>query len=269
MENVELLELQRRKDALSAYVVHDLKSPASMVLLTAALQLESDDASPAARRAWQITQSAAEQIHRTALNLLDIARSQAGQMPFRPVPLDVCTLIEDVRDSLGPLADRRGQTIDLSLEVPVVMLVADPDLMRRVLQNLVDNALVHGPAGNPVRIEVRASTGGVMVAVCDQGAGIPAAMREHIFQPYARLGSDREPRQATHGLGLTFCRMAVEAMAEPSGSRTISPGEAASVSDCRRGRPSQGSCESAAEPAGPFEPEDREETAARSLESSG
>ncbi len=83
------------------------------------------------------------------------------------------------------------------------------DLLRRVLQNLVDNALHYGPSHGTVRLEARASAEGVECAVCDEGPRIPPHLREHIFERYVRAADGANKNG--HGLGLTFCRLAVEA----------------------------------------------------------
>ena len=204
-----LLELQRQKEAASALVVHDLKSPAFALMLAASLRLQSPDLRPADSRCWSRVLSSAEHIHRTALNLLEIAASHDGKLKPRPVAIDVGALFAEVRDLLLPQAEKRGQSIELSPHAPPGALQADPDLLRRVLQNLVDNALHYGPSHSIVRLEARARDGWVECAVCDEGPSIPPHLREHIFERYARIGDGAN--KTGQGLGLTFCRLAVEA----------------------------------------------------------
>ena len=204
-----LLELQRQREAASALVVHDLKSPAFALMLAASLRLRAPDLLPADGRCWSRVLSSAEHIHRTALGLLEIAASQDGKLTPRPAEIDLGALFAEVGEILLPQAEKRGQSIELCSDVPPGALQADPDLLRRVLQNLVDNALHHGPAQSTVRLVARASAGGVEIAVCDESARIPPHLRERIFERYVRLGD--EPDRTGHGLGLTFCRLAVEA----------------------------------------------------------
>lgn len=220
-----LLEVQRQKEALSALVVHDLKSPASTLILAASLRLRAPDLLPADGRSWSRVLSSAEHIHRTALDLLDIAASEEGKLTPRPAAIDLGALFAEVSDLLLPLAEKRGQSIELCSEVPPGALQADPALLRRVLQNLVDNALHHGSAQSTVRLVARASAGWVDIAVCDGNTRIPPHLRERIFERYVRLGEGAN--RTGQGLGLTFCQMAVEAHGgaiwiednEPSGNR--------------------------------------------------
>jgi signal transduction histidine kinase len=224
-EHEALLELQRQKEAASALVVHDLKSPAFALMLAASMRLRAPGLLPAEGRCWSRVLSSAEHIHRTALNLLDIAMSRDGKLMLKPAQIDIGALFAEIRDLLLPQAERRGQAIELCSPVLPGVLRADPDLVRRVLQNLVDNALHHGPAPGTVRLEARAHAGWVALAVCDEGPRIPADMHERIFERYVRLGDDAD--RTGHGLGLAFCRQAVEALGgaiwiednEPRGNR--------------------------------------------------
>ena len=92
-------------------------------------------------------------------------------------------------------------------------MYADGELLRRILQNLIDNAVRHGPAGGTVRLMARrADDDGVEIRVVDEGTGIPVEMRQSIFEKYTRIEGRPDARDATgRGLGLAFCRLAVQA----------------------------------------------------------
>lgn len=206
-----LLELQRQKESLSALVVHDLRSPASAIMFAASMQLGACDLSPTDRRRWSSVFSSAEHIVRMTVNLLDIARSEEGRLVLNPAELDIGGLFTEVRELFSVLTERCEQAIELSYDVPQGALRGDRELLGRVLQNLVDNALRHSPSKSTVRLQARADAKWVTVAVCDEGPGIPADMRNRIFDRYVRLGDEAEKTRAGFGLGLSFCQLAVEA----------------------------------------------------------
>jgi signal transduction histidine kinase len=205
-----LVELQRQKAALSALVVHDLKSPACTILLSASQRLHAADLPTSDRRSWSRVQCAAAHIHRTALNLLDIANSEDGGLVAKPEPIDVSALLAEAREDLCPQAERREITIEIACDVPPNALHADRNLLRRVLQNLLDNAVRHSPTRATVRVEACALESGVEIAVRDEGPGVPPALRERVFDRYRRLAREGDA-SSDFGLGLTFCRLAVEA----------------------------------------------------------
>jgi signal transduction histidine kinase len=92
-----------------------------------------------------------------------------------------------------------------------VQASCDGALIRRTLENLLGNAIKHTPAGSPVRIVIGRRDDRVRVEVHDEGDGVPADAREKIFEKFGTLQSRREGSYHSAGLGLTFCKLAVEA----------------------------------------------------------
>ncbi len=203
-----LVRVQRQKEELAALLVHDLKSPAAGIIMACRSRLRSPRLEESERPYWRSVLAGAEAIDRVALNLLDVSRSEDGTFTARLGDVDVGRLVAGVVELMAPLAEGHGQTLVAVDEAPGLRLRADGELLRRVLQNLVDNALRHGSGGDSVRIEIRAADGVAELRVADQGKGIPEAMRERIFEKYVRLeGGPASGR----GLGLAFCRLAVGA----------------------------------------------------------
>jgi signal transduction histidine kinase len=207
-----LLELLRQKEALSALVMHDLRSPATAIMLAASVQLRNRALDAGEQRRWCSVFSSAEHILRTAGNLLDIAHSKEGKLVPKRCELELGALLGEIRDLLLPLAEKREQIIEIACAEPHAVLHGDRELLGRVLQNLVDNALHHSPPKSTVRLEARADDAGATIEVCDEGPGIPVEMRDRVFDWYVRLEDGAaETRAIGWGLGLAFCRMAVEA----------------------------------------------------------
>jgi signal transduction histidine kinase len=207
-----LLRVQRQKEELTALLVHDLKGPAAGIMMSADMRLRSRDVSELDRELWGHVHTAAEAINRMVMNMLDIARSEDGVFTTSPAAVDVPALIADVQRLMLPLAKSREQRIEAIVAPDIPSLCADAEVLRRVLQNLVDNAIRHSPVRTTVRLEATLAGETVRIAVGDEGSGIPSELRDRIFQKYVRLG----PAPGTddtfgRGLGLAFCRMAVDA----------------------------------------------------------
>jgi len=194
---------------LTALLIHDLKGPAAGIMMSARSRLWHADLPDADRELWGHVYAAAEVINRMVLNLLDLARSEEGVFAPRYAEVDVAKVVDQVQWLMGPLARSRGQQIEAHVMPAMPTLRADPELLRRVLQNLLDNAIRHSPPGTAVRIEVDASDGVVHLRVRDQGPGIPVELRERVFDKYARLSGAEDA--FGRGLGLAFCRAAVAA----------------------------------------------------------
>jgi signal transduction histidine kinase len=208
----ELLRIEHQKEELSALVVHDLRSPAAGIMMAAQSQLRRSALTESDRKLWGLVFASAQVINRMVLNLLDISSSQDGVFAPRPALVDVPALIASVHQLMIPVAESMGQQIDVQTRGRLPQLRADPELLRRILQNLLDNALRHGGPKSHVTLDVEADAAAVTFRIGDAGPGVPAAMRERIFDKYTRI--PRQPGETGSfgkGLGLAFCRIAVEA----------------------------------------------------------
>jgi len=208
----ELQRIEHQKDELSALVVHDLKSPAAGIMMAAQSQLRRSTLPESDRKLWSLVFTSAQAINRMVLNLLDISSSADGVFAPRPVLIDVPALVAAVQQLMTPAAESLGQQIDVRTDPVTPQLRADPELLRRILQNLLDNAIRHSPRGSPVVLAVTSDGKTVSFRVEDAGPGVPPAMRERIFDKYTRI--PRQPGETGSfgkGLGLAFCRIAVEA----------------------------------------------------------
>jgi signal transduction histidine kinase len=209
-KNAELLRVERQKEELAALLVHDLKGPAAGIMMLAQSYLRRRDLGESDREPWRHVFAAGEIVNRMVLNLLDIARSEDGVFAPRESDVDLAGLIGHVQQLMAPLADGRRQTVVADVPPGLPLLRGDLDLLRRVLQNLVDNALRHSVAGQAVRIEAEATADGVLLRVRDQGSGIPPELRERVFDKYFRVDRSVTDDHVGKGLGLAFCRRAVE-----------------------------------------------------------
>jgi two-component system sensor histidine kinase/response regulator len=205
----DMTRLQLQKERLSAFVVHDLKNPVSTVDLQAQLLLRDASLSDKARKAVSSIREETRALMRLLLNLLDISKSEEGHLVPKLASVDLPALVADVLDALSPRAAARELTLESELGARTVD--ADPDLLRRVLENLVENALRHGAEGSRVLVSSAASDGAVELRVTDAGPGVPAEMKETIFDRFVQLDETRSATRSGRGLGLTFCKHAVEA----------------------------------------------------------
>jgi two-component system sensor histidine kinase/response regulator len=206
----ELVRLQLQKERLTAFVVHDLKNPVSAIDLNAQTLLRDGTLSDSAREAAQHIRGSVRAMMRLILNLLDISRSEAGELRPRKVEVPSEELVRDVIEGLGSRAAAYG--VELVPDIGAPALRAERDLLRRVIENLVENAVRHTPRGTAVRICMTRADGGVEVRVADSGPGVPLELRDKIFDKYVQLADgERHASSTNRGLGLTFCKAVVEA----------------------------------------------------------
>jgi len=205
-----LVLAEHRKQELADLLVHDLKSPITGILTNVSFALTSSALPTESWEALHDAVSAAESMLRMVMNLLDISRSEDGCLRANLADVDLLALIEQVRAGMEPRAKLESRQLEVEPSAGRVLLLADGDLLRRVLENLLDNCLKYAPRGSPVRIGVERADGVLRIRVKDQGSGIPPAERTRIFDKYAQLGASA-PARMSRGLGLTFCKHATEA----------------------------------------------------------
>jgi two-component system sensor histidine kinase/response regulator len=206
----DLMRLQLQKERLSAFVVHDLKNPINSMDLNAQLLLRHPEVGASARAPVLRIRNEARSLLRLVLNLLDISKSEEGQLAPRPTDVDLDALVAEILEAHEVKA--RDMEVVLRCAIEVRSIVADVDLLRRVIENLLDNAIRHAPERSEVRITATKCEGAVEIRVADAGPGISPEMREKIFERFVQVESGEHvvPRIG-HGLGLAFSKLAIEA----------------------------------------------------------
>ncbi|MDH3592672.1 MAG: hybrid sensor histidine kinase/response regulator [Planctomycetota bacterium] len=206
--NNELEALQTLKDMLAQALVHDLKNPLSAMVGN--LQLLQMKVDPKSARHVQRCSDAASRLHRMILDLLDIAGMEEGALAIDPVDVDALELLSQAIDDVDASARQRSVELVLDEKPDPCLIHGDPGMLRRVMDNLITNAVEHSPADSCVRVHCREREEGIELSVRDEGPGVPEEQRERIFDKFAR-GNHKTPHGVNRGLGLTFCRLAVEA----------------------------------------------------------
>ncbi|MDB4983243.1 MAG: hypothetical protein JWM82_3995 [Myxococcales bacterium] len=213
-----LVAAHREKEELTALIVHDLKNPLSSILSNVQFALSQEGLGADERDSMLDVLRASQSMVRMVMNLLDISRSEDGALVPHMAEFDVPQLLGEIVSEMERRIEDKEQKLTLALAPGLGLMTADRDLVRRILENLVDNAYKYGPRRATIALEasvLAASTGGAAdtleLRVRDQGEGIPMAFRQKIFEKYARIGarSAHEVRNS-HGLGLVFCRRAVD-----------------------------------------------------------
>jgi signal transduction histidine kinase len=206
----DLMRLQLQKERLSAFVVHDLKNPVNTLDLHAQLLLRNPALPESARDSVQHIREEARSLLRLILNLLDISKSEQSRLTPRLSTVDLEALTRDIVEAFALRA--HSSQLRLERQVEVSHVQADPDLLRRVLENLMDNAIRHAPAPSTVRLSVAEEGGATVIRVADQGRGIAPESRERVFEAFVQGSTeDALAARTSRGLGLAFCRLAVEA----------------------------------------------------------
>ncbi len=232
----QLEEMAELKNELMQMVVHDLKSPlaSAMGYLELLGQKATDAFSERQLRYLQHAYASCKDVLRMSTTLLDLTRLEQGALELHREPLDLAPLLAEAGAEVEPLLAASGGTVAVACAPHVGAPLADREIVRRILGNLLANAAKYSPPGSHVRIEAQPTEdpevstdctdvtpdralgsvksvegGSVCISVADNGQGIPPEDQEAIFEKYYQRPCHRG--MGGTGIGLAFCRMAVEA----------------------------------------------------------
>lgn len=210
LERVRLRSTLETRDDLTHMIVHDLRSPLTIVTgyIDALKRMASNKLTPTEAKFIARAERGADDMRDMISTLLDVGRLEAGQMPLRLEAHDIARIAREAADRFAPVLGSRTFRCDMPAEP--VAVSCDADVIRRVLENLISNALKFTLADGTIRVTVQPNAAEVTVSVSDDGQGIPPDQHAHIFEKFGQTGSGARQRHST-GLGLTFCRLAVEA----------------------------------------------------------
>lgn len=197
-------------------LVHDFRSPLQSIIVGLAIihnHLPPQDRTPAVSQSLDAATFSAKALVRRVNTLLDFWGLDTDAFALNLTAVSLAGLAEEVIGELRPLADEANITLINEAPPDLPKLLADEQILARVFQNLLDNALKFTPEGGEARIRVDYVDGErpqLIVAVMDSGPGIPERARDRIFERFAQVPG-QAGRRPGNGLGLAFCKLAVQA----------------------------------------------------------
>lgn len=203
-------ESERMKDDLIHMLVHDLKSPISSVmgLLDHSLTMLGASSSAEVEELLSLARSESQHLLNLAANILDVRRMKEGHMPYEPAVIE--SLTDLAKESLADVSGGpRDRNFGFLVRPEADRVVGDPKLLRRVLANLMANAIKHTRRGGYIDFRAWKQEDGFVLSVRDDGEGIPEADQKRIFNAFEQSRHTIHDRYDT-GMGLTFCKLAVE-----------------------------------------------------------
>jgi signal transduction histidine kinase len=220
-ESSSLRELQTRQEGLFRFIVHDLKSPLQAILSGAELLAEDPKIAPEHAQMAGLIKQGSITLERMVQDILVVCHK--GQLTPMHERIHLHGAVETWSQAVRASYDRRKVAL-INAVPPDLVVEADLELLRRVVLNLLENALKYGSTGGLVRVEAQALEDEWRIGIADQGPGIPEGMEARIFDPFARLDRDLAQARVSSGLGLAFCREVAHAH---GGRIWVEPGQPA------------------------------------------
>jgi len=201
-----LRQVEQLRDDLVHMIIHDMRAPLTILLVH--LGLMRQDASGEMAMSVDEAIAGVHGLMELADTLLDVTRLEQGKLPVQRSPTDVAQIAREVRTEMA------RTTSDAMVEISSpesLMCECDASLMRRVLRNLVSNAIRHSPPRGRVLIDLANDDGRLRIVVQDEGVGVPPESRERIFEKFGAAAVRKEGAYHSIGLGLAFCKLVMEA----------------------------------------------------------
>lgn len=218
----ELMELYRKETGLTRrlqeesrkrvdYVlamVHELRTPLTAIVATSELLKAEATSEPLSSLAESIHRSGCG-LHTRVEELLDLGRCEAGILRLRESETDPSAMLRKVVEDMQSAAKKKKQSLGHRLPERLPTMLADEIRLRQVMMNLLDNAVKFTPQGGQIVVGARERRGWLEVEVADTGPGIAPELHRDLFEPYARLKTEKG-RLSGLGIGLALCKGLVE-----------------------------------------------------------
>ena len=210
--NAKLRELSAMKEEFLALTTHDLRSPLAVIsgVINFFTSGRLGDLTPEQKNMVSMMERNTQNLIELVNDLLDASKLESGTMRLEPAPVDLRGLVEELHEQMLPLAAEKEIALETELPAELPQLHADRAKLRRVLVNLVSNALKFTPKGGRINVGAAREGAFVRVSVADTGVGIPPEDQRDIFDKYAQARSRATRSEKGTGLGLYITRQLVE-----------------------------------------------------------
>jgi signal transduction histidine kinase len=212
-QNARLKELEQLRNDLGHMIVHDMRAPlASLIASMRWVEPEADRTlSPPFAEAHRVGRRSAEELLGMVNDLLDVARLEERRLGLEQSEENVAKMAAAALDQTRYLASDRRLTLESCIPAELPAVWVDREKVVRVLVNLIGNAIKFTPLAGRIEVSAREAGNWIEVSVQDNGEGIPREYHEQIFAKFGQVAMRQGGRTMSTGLGLAFCRLAVEA----------------------------------------------------------
>ncbi|NPA94191.1 MAG: response regulator [Thermodesulfobacteria bacterium] len=212
-KNRQLQEAERVKEGLTHMIIHDLRGPLTSISMNIDLSLMKLDPSAEIKKYLENAQQHCDYLDQMIQGLLDIYRMEEGKLDLNLSETDPRDLIHEVIEQLRPQMEIKKLTLDFKQPPDCPTLMLDRNLIKRVVANLLDNAVRHTPSQGQITIAIEPDPkeGVMTISVTDTGPGLDETYHDRIFDKFEQVKLKKKGvTSGSVGLGLAFCKMAVE-----------------------------------------------------------
>ncbi|MBU0574350.1 MAG: HAMP domain-containing sensor histidine kinase [Candidatus Margulisiibacteriota bacterium] len=207
----KIVELEKLRDDLTHMIIHDLKNPLSGIVMALSL-LDTEtlgELNGEQKKFVESSQIAAKKLTNMIMDLLEIRKMEDNKMTLQRSSFAAEELLKNL-DWLKIMARKENKSLEFKVS-PGLVIVGDMRILTRIVENLISNSIKHTSRGDRVVFRVTENNGRVLFEVIDSGEGIPKDALDKVFDRFFKVENQKLRTQLDTGLGLNFCKMAVEA----------------------------------------------------------
>ncbi len=210
---LRLQQLEKGRDDLTHMIVHDLRTPLNAMMMGIQELEFAGELNEGQQEMMEITRRGGQTLVAIINDLLDISQMESGALRLERREVTATDLIDDAMKQVTALATAKSVTLVINPDPDLPGLIGDEAKLIRILVNLLSNAIKFTPASGTVTVAARLDHDGpsLLFSISDTGEGIPAEAFGRIFEKFGQVESRHGGRSMSTGLGLTFCKLAVEA----------------------------------------------------------
>lgn len=213
--HARLEEVDRMKTDLISTVSHEFRTPLTSIKNAAGILMKGGPLRRALdkteKEMLEIILDNVERQSRMVNDLLDVSKLEAGVMPIQPKPLELSILMHQTVNALRPLAEKKIINLVLDDKTRKVKVFADPELVRRILNNLLSNAINNTPSNGKITLSSEEMGKEIIITVCDTGIGISEEGQKNLFKKFCVIPAETGQQKKGCGLGLAITKGLVEA----------------------------------------------------------
>jgi len=200
-------EMQGRVD-FTRKMIHELKTPLTSLMATSQLLLDETKGTRLEKLAGYVWEGA-DSLNKRIEELHDVIRGEIGKLEVELEPVDIGNFLGALADEMAPSIRQQGMSVEVEFQGALPQVQADPERIRQIMFNLVNNACKYARQGNKITIRATARRASVVVEVRDYGPGIPPRKQRELFKPGYQL-SRHDAKSGGLGIGLALCNILVE-----------------------------------------------------------
>jgi two-component system sensor histidine kinase/response regulator len=205
----QLRRMEAARDELTSLMVHDLRAPLSGIVAHLQLLLDELPNGPGRQDAASALRDA-DSMFSTLEDALQVRLLEEGRLEIHRASVDVPALMKSAVATLEAVARRKNIAVDLRVQVDAREASLDEKLVRRAIENLLGNAVKYTPSGKDIAVVVRQAGGAVVIDVADRGPGVPAGMRDTMFEKFGSVEARKGGVREGIGLGLYMVKLVAE-----------------------------------------------------------